>query len=176
MPEAVRFKPIGVAHTSATDDEVRDMGKEIEYAIEVFPEFSDALEGIDGFSHLIVLFHFDKLRPEQKGVLKVKPKKFLRRGLSIDQLPTVGVFSLDSPSRPNPIGFSAVRFVARDGLRLTVRGLEAFDGTPILDIKPYTPERRIPSVKVPAWYSGLDELAKKRREEDAREGRPRPTH
>ena len=174
MPDEIRFRPIGIAHTSASDDDVRDRGRDLEYIIEIAPEFADGLEGIDGFSHLIVLFHFDKLRAEQKGVLKVKPKKFLRRGLSIDQLPTVGVFSLDSPSRPNAIGFSAVKVLSHEGRRFKVRGLEAFDGTPVLDIKPYTPERRIDDIKVPRWYSKLDEMAV--REAKASGERPRPTH
>lgn len=159
MPEEIRFTPIGVAHTSASDEEVRDKGKELDFTIEIFPEFKEALEGIDGFSHLIVIFHFNKLRPEQKGVLKVKPKKFLRRGLNLEQLPWLGVFALDSPSRPNPIGFSVVKFLDHDGLRLVVRGLEAFDDTPILDIKPYTPERVAQGVGVPGWYRDLDALA-----------------
>jgi tRNA-Thr(GGU) m(6)t(6)A37 methyltransferase TsaA len=159
LPEEVRFSPIGVAHTSASDEDIRDKGNELDSIIEVFPEFKEALNGIDGFSHLIVIFHFNKLRPEQKGVLKVKPKKFLRRGLALEQLPWLGVFALDSPSRPNPIGFSVVKFLRRDGLRLDVRGLEAFDGTPVLDIKPYTPERVVADAKVPRWYSDLDVLA-----------------
>jgi tRNA-Thr(GGU) m(6)t(6)A37 methyltransferase TsaA len=162
LPKEFKLSPIGVAHTSATDDEVRDRGKEIEYTIDVLPRFADALDGIDGFSHLIVLFHFDRLRPEQRGVLRVKPKKFLRRGLALEQLPTVGVFGIDSPSRPNPIGFSVVKFHRHDGLRLWVKGLEAFDGTPVLDIKPYTPERRVSSVKVPPWYSELEDLAERK--------------
>jgi tRNA-Thr(GGU) m(6)t(6)A37 methyltransferase TsaA len=159
LPEEIRFIPIGVSHTSASDEEVRDKGKELDFTIDVFPEFREALDGIDGFSHLIVIFHFNRLRPEQKGVLKVKPKKFLRRGLTLEQLPWLGVFALDSPSRPNPIGFSVVKFLRHDGLRLDVRGLEAFDGTPVLDIKPYTPERVIADVGVPRWYSDLDVLA-----------------
>jgi tRNA-Thr(GGU) m(6)t(6)A37 methyltransferase TsaA len=159
LPGEITFTPIGVAHTSASDEDVRDRGKELDFTVDVYPEFKDALDGIDGFSHLIIIFHFNKLRPEQKGVLKVKPKKFLRRGLSIDQLPWLGVFALDSPSRPNPIGFSVVKFLRHEGLRLKVRGLEAFEGTPILDIKPYTPERVVADVRVPRWYSDLDVLA-----------------
>jgi tRNA-Thr(GGU) m(6)t(6)A37 methyltransferase TsaA len=173
LPEDIRFNPIGVAHTSASDEEIRDRGKELDFAIDVFPEFKEALEGIDGFSHLIVIFHFNKLRPEQEGVLKVKPKKFLRRGLVLDQLPWLGVFALDSPSRPNPIGFSIVKFLRHDGLRLDVRGLEAFDGTPILDVKPYTPERVIADVGVPRWYSDLDELAEV---EELKRAHPQSTH
>jgi tRNA-Thr(GGU) m(6)t(6)A37 methyltransferase TsaA len=158
----IAFSPVGIAHTSASDEDVREMGKDLEYTIELFPEYTKALDGIDGFSHLIVLFYFDRLRPEQKGVLRVKPKKFLRRGLTLDELPWLGVFALDSPSRPNPIGFSIVEFVRHDGLRLEVRGLEAFDGTPVLDIKPCSPERLVPAVKVPRWFSDLEGIAKKR--------------
>jgi tRNA-Thr(GGU) m(6)t(6)A37 methyltransferase TsaA len=152
LQKGIRFTPIGVAHTSSSDEDVRAKGKELDFTIDLAPEFEDALDGIDGFSHLIVIFHFNKLRPEQKGVLKVKPKKFLRRGLTLEQLPWLGVFALDSPSRPNPIGFSVVEFLGHDGSRLHVRGLEAFDGTPVLDIKPYTPER---VVKAAAAASGL---------------------
>jgi tRNA-Thr(GGU) m(6)t(6)A37 methyltransferase TsaA len=172
LPEEITFIPIGVARTSASDEEVRDKGKELDFTIDVFPEFKEALDGIDGFSHLIVIFHFNKLRPEQKGVLKVKPKKFLRRGLTLEHLPWLGVFALDSPSRPNPIGFSVVKFLGHDGLRLDVRGLEAFDGTPVLDIKPYTPERVIADVRVPRWYSDLDVLVKEEKLRGAH-GQPR---
>ncbi len=174
--EEIRLRPIGIAHTLATDDEVRDRGKDLEYTIDILPEFADGLEGMDGFSHLIVLFHFDKLRAEQKGVLKVRPKKFLRRGLDLGQLPTVGVFALDSPSRPNPIGFSAVKVLKRDGPHLVVRGLEAFDATPVIDIKPYTPERRVSHIKVPTWYSALERIARQKEAGRQRSKAPRRRH
>ncbi len=161
MTGEITFRPIGVARTGASDEEVRERGKEIEYRVEVFPEFAEALQGIDGFSHLVVFFHFDRLRPDQLGVLRVQPRKFLRRGLPLSQLPWLGVFSLDSPSRPNPMGFSVVEFLRRDGRVLVVKGLEAFDGSPVIDIKPYTPDRVIAGAKVPRWYDDLEERASK---------------
>ncbi|MEM0322330.1 MAG: TrmO family methyltransferase, partial [Thermoprotei archaeon] len=73
--------------------------------IEVYPEFVDGLDGLEGFSHIFVLGYFNMLRPEQIGPLKVKPRGLLRYGFTLDELPTVGVFALDSPTRPNPSPF-----------------------------------------------------------------------
>ena len=78
----IRFKPIGVIHTRASADEVKVGGQEGE--LELFSEFADALDdGIDGYSHLFVLTYFHRLRPEQIGPLKVKPRALLRRALSL---------------------------------------------------------------------------------------------
>jgi tRNA-Thr(GGU) m(6)t(6)A37 methyltransferase TsaA len=159
MSNEITFRPVGYVHASASDDEVRESGKEMTSVVEVLPEFSDALKGIDGFTHLLVLFYFHKLRSDQKGVLLVQPKRLLKRGFRPEELPWLGVFSLDSPSRPNPIGVSIVEVVKREGLRLTVRGLDAFDGTPVLDIKPYTPDRSVSAVGVPQWYKELEARA-----------------
>jgi len=92
-----------------------------------------------------VLAYFDRLRPEQIGPLKVKPRGLLRRGFKLEELPLLGVFALDSPTRPNPIGLSLVRLIKREGNRLFVQGLDFFDGTPILDIKGYRPQYRTDS-------------------------------
>ena len=79
-------------------------------------------------------------------------------GLKPEDVPLLGVFSLDSPSRPNPIGLTIVRLLERRGRFLKVKGLDAFDGTPILDIKPYTPSRAIAGIDVPEWYRRLSKL------------------
>jgi tRNA-Thr(GGU) m(6)t(6)A37 methyltransferase TsaA len=155
MPQEITFSPVGVVRTGATQSEVKERGEELTYDIVIFPEYQQALEGIDGFTHLIVLFHFNQLRPDQQGVLKVQPRRMLKFGFTLDQLPWVGVFCLDSPSRPNPIGLSVVKVLGRNGNTITVRGLEAFDGSPVLDIKPYTPDRAIQDVGVPEWYRRL---------------------
>ena len=84
-----------------------------------------------------MLVYFDRLRSEQIGPLKVKPRALLRRGFGLDNLPELGILALDSPTRPNPIGLTLVRMLRRDGNRIIVNGLDFFDGTPILDIKPY---------------------------------------
>ncbi|MFN3527581.1 MAG: tRNA (N6-threonylcarbamoyladenosine(37)-N6)-methyltransferase TrmO [Candidatus Altarchaeaceae archaeon] len=148
------FKPIGYAYTNFSDEEVKEKGKDIEYRIEILKEYEEGLDKIDGFSHLIVIFYFHKLREDQLNVLKVKPKRYRKFN---NELPLIGVFSCDSPSRPNPIGLSVVEFIKREGRNLYVKGLEAFNGTPILDIKPYTPDRSInkEEIKVPDWYKNL---------------------
>jgi tRNA-Thr(GGU) m(6)t(6)A37 methyltransferase TsaA len=119
----IRFRPIGVVYTKAGDDDVKVQGGQ-EGELEIFPEFADGLDGIDGYSHLFVLVYFDRLRPEQIGPLKVKPRGLLRRGFKLDDLPELGVFALDSPTRPNPIGLTLVQFIARDDNRLQVKGLD----------------------------------------------------
>ena len=150
----IRFKPIGVVHTKASDDEVKGNGEQ-PGELEIFQEFADGLEGIDGYSHLFVLVHFDRLRPEQIGPVKVKPRGLLRLGYKLEELPEVGVFALDSPTRPNPIGLTLVRILRRCGNRLIVQGLDFFDGTPILDIKAYRSEYRTDKFTVPEWFRKL---------------------
>jgi tRNA-Thr(GGU) m(6)t(6)A37 methyltransferase TsaA len=150
----IKFQPIGVIHTQGSDDEVKETSDR-EGVLEIFAEFEAGLEGIDGYSHLFVLAYFDRLRPEQIGPLKVKPRGLLRRGLTLDELPLLGVFALDSPTRPNPIGLTLVRVLKREGNRFFVRGLDFFDGTPILDIKGYRPQYRTDDFAVPEWHRKL---------------------
>jgi len=151
----VLFKPIGVVRTQALETDIRSESKEIEAELEIFPEFEPGLEGIDGYSHLFVLGYFNKLRPDQISPLQVKPVRLVNRGFKLEELPVLGVFSLDSPTRPNPIGLTLVRFISREGRRLKVRGIDFFDGTPILDIKAYRPEYRADEFDVPEWYKKL---------------------
>lgn len=150
----INFKPIGVIHTKASEAEVQATGDR-EGEIEIYPEFADGLDGIDGYSHLFVLVYFDRLRPEQIGPLKVKPRGLLRRGFKLEDLPELGVFALDSPTRPNPIGLTLVRVIRRQGGRIWVQGLDFFDGTPILDVKGYRPQYRTDNYTMPQWFRGL---------------------
>lgn len=150
----IKFKPIGSIHTQSTDAGVREKG-DVEGELEIYPEFAAGLEGIDGYSHLFVLVYFDRLRPEQIGPLKVKPRGLVRRGFKLEDLPELGVFALDSPTRPNPIGLTLVRLLGRTGNRLSVQGLDFFDGTPILDIKGYRPQYRTEDFTLPDWYREL---------------------
>ena len=158
--EEIKFNPIGVVHTQASDDEVRSRTHGLESIIEIYPEFQDALEGLEGFSHLFVIAYLNKLRPDQIGQLKVKPRGLLRYGLNLEDLPLVGVFALDSPTRPNPIGLSLVRFLRIERERnLIVSDLDYFDGTPLLDIKPYQSGYRVDSYSFPQWHTNLLEKA-----------------
>lgn len=108
----VTFKPIGVIHTKGSDAAVREKG-DLEGELEIYPGFQEGLEGIDGYSHLFVLVYFHRLRPEQIGPLQVKPRALVRRGFKLEELPLLGVFALDSPTRPNPIGLTLVRLLKR---------------------------------------------------------------
>jgi tRNA-Thr(GGU) m(6)t(6)A37 methyltransferase TsaA len=150
----ITFKSIGVVHTKGTDADVREKG-DLEGELEIYPEFEDGLQGIDGYSHLFVLAYLDRLRPEQIGPLQVKPRGLVRRGFKLEELPLIGVFALDSPTRPNPIGLTLVRFVKREGNRLFVQGLDFFEGTPILDIKGYRTQYHADKYVMPDWFRGL---------------------
>lgn len=151
------FKPIGIIHTKASEAEVKEKGDR-EGEIEIYPEFAAGLDGIDGYSHLFVLAYFDRLRPEQIGPLKVKPRGLVRRGFKLEDLPELGVFALDSPTRPNPIGLTLVRVIKREGNRIFLQGLDFFDGTPILDIKGYRPQYRVDEYTLPEWFRKLADV------------------
>ncbi|WP_129599211.1 tRNA (N6-threonylcarbamoyladenosine(37)-N6)-methyltransferase TrmO [Methanohalophilus profundi] len=94
--------------------------------IEIYPDFAEALEGVDEFKKIQILFQFDK----SQGY-KLKQKRRTDGKL-------VGLFATRSPHRPNGIGITTVNLLSVDGLTLEVEGLDAIDGTPVLDIKPYT--------------------------------------
>ncbi|MFH0848654.1 MAG: TrmO family methyltransferase, partial [archaeon] len=102
----VEFSPIGVVKRELSDEEEKEAGRKSPVVIQVFPEFQEALEGLDGFSHIFVLSYLDRLRPEQKNHLKIQPRRslLLKTGLRIEEIPLVGVFAIDTPGRPNPIG------------------------------------------------------------------------
>lgn len=151
----ISFTPIGVVRTGATDAEIRAEESAIQGELEIFEEYAAALEGIDGYSHLFVIFHFDQLRPAQIGPLQVRPRRLTRRGFDLEDLPLLGVLALDSPTRPNPIGLTLVRLLGRVERRLSVSGLDCFDGTPILDIKGYQADYRPSEYSLPDWYAQL---------------------
>ena len=149
------LKPVGVVHAKASDSQIKEEHKEVEAVVEIFPEFEEALEGLDGYSHLFILSYFHKLRLDQIGPVKVKPKRATRRGFTLEELPNLGVFALDSPTRPNPIGLTLVRVIKRQDRKLFVAGIDLFDGTPVIDIKPYQPDYQVNKYTVPEWYLKL---------------------
>ena len=122
-------QPIGRVRTPyvETKDIPKGLGAkhDVEGILEVLPEFEAGLLDIDGFSHLIVLWVFDR---SQDFELVVTPPS--------DNRPH-GVFATRSPRRPNPIALTVVELLRRDGRLVHVRGVDMLDGTPMLDIKPY---------------------------------------
>ena len=132
-------RPIGFVHSpySNTKEVPKGLGAkhDAEGVLEIQEEFEVGLTDIEGFSHLIVVWVFD--RSESYELLGIPPS---------DQRPH-GVFATRSPRRPNPIGLTTVELVRRDGRRLHVRGVDMLDGTPILDIKPYLSSIPIETLK-----------------------------
>jgi tRNA-Thr(GGU) m(6)t(6)A37 methyltransferase TsaA len=109
------------------------------------PEWAEALEGIEEFSHIWVLFYLHHVTEERPFVPKVHP-------MGQRDVPLVGALATRTPHRPNPIGLTVVRLLSREGNTLTVRGLDAYDGTPVLDIKPYlTPGDCVSEATAPDW-------------------------
>ncbi len=127
---AFSMKPIGVVRSPFRDTAEIPKGRGAEHhaegTLELRPELEQGLQDIEGFSHLFVLWVFD--RSEAPELLARVP---------LDETRLHGVFASRSPRRPNPIGLTVVELLGREGPRLRVRGLDMLDGTPILDIKPY---------------------------------------
>jgi tRNA-Thr(GGU) m(6)t(6)A37 methyltransferase TsaA len=151
----INFTAIGTVRTQATDPEIRAEKSDIDGELEILPQFAPALEGIDGYSHLFLICHFHQLRPDQIGPLQVTPRRLTRRGFKLEELPLLGVLALDSPTRPNPIGLTLVQLLGREGTRMKVKGLDVFDGTPILDIKGYQSDYTTVEFSLPDWYKRL---------------------
>ncbi len=149
------LEPIGFVRVIQNEEQVRGDHSQVISEIDIQDKFKDGLRGLEGFSHVIVLSYFDRLRDFEKGVLIVRPRRLTRYGVPLEELPEVGVFSLDSPNRPNPVAISIVELLKVNPSSITVKGLDAFDGTPVIDIKPYTPDRAICDVRLPEWYSSL---------------------
>lgn len=123
------FRPIGVVRSPYEDPAQIPRGPGAEHhaegVLELLPAFEPGLADIEGFSHLYVLWVFDRAGPyELAGVPPTDDRPH-------------GVFATRSPRRPNPIGLTVVQLLRREGARLLVRGVDMLDTTPILDIKPY---------------------------------------
>jgi tRNA-Thr(GGU) m(6)t(6)A37 methyltransferase TsaA len=150
--ERIALKPIGVIHTDVSDSQIKEENRETKATLEIFTEFEEALEGLDGYSHLFIISYLHKLKPDQIGFLKVKPRRATRRGFKLEELPTLGIFALDSPTRPNPIGLTLVRLHKINGRKLSVTGIDLFDETPIIDIKAYQSDYEAKQYSMPKWY------------------------
>ena len=151
---------IGIVRTPATDDEIRARASDIISEIQIFPEFREGLDGVERYSHIFVIAYFHKLRREQIGPLKVQPRGLLRSGYDLKDIPFLGVLSLDSPTRPNPIGLTLAKLhEVKDGT-LRVSNLDYFDGTPVLDIKPYRSIYRVEEFSAPSSRAEITRRSK----------------
>jgi len=139
----INYKLIGIIYSPFKEPKETPIqpagGKDIDGTVEVFPEYAEGLKDVEGFSHIILIFHFHL----SKGVsLKTKPY------LDNEER---GVFAIRGPSRPNPIDISTVRLVRIEENILHIKDLDIIDGTPLLDFKPYVPEFDIHEVEKIGW-------------------------
>lgn len=153
--ENVELRPIGFVKAEAIGKEVRDKGNVSK--IILCEDLAEALDGIEDFSHLLVIFWMNKISKEERRTRKVHPRG--RR-----DMPLLGVFATRSPFRPNPIGLTLVELLEVEDHILTVRGLDAFDGTPVLDIKPFDYWDVTGDTRVPEWWMRLEKERSEKRE------------
>ncbi|MDA8139774.1 MAG: tRNA (N6-threonylcarbamoyladenosine(37)-N6)-methyltransferase TrmO [Desulfobacteraceae bacterium] len=135
MNPPFQVNPIGTIHK-----------KEEKIWLELDPRYSAGLLGIEGFSHIMVLYWFDRNdTPEGRATLQVHPRKNPRN-------PLTGVFATHAPVRPNPIALTVCRVLSVDGLRLYLEEIDALDESPLIDIKGYIPDQRNPTdIRLPQW-------------------------
>jgi len=126
------YKPIGVIRTpfkSPVGVPIQpSAGKGIKGLVEIFPEYMEGLKDLEGFSHIILIYHFHLVKKFSLKVIPYMDNEYR------------GVFATRAPARPNPIGISVVRLVKIEGNKLYIEDVDIVDGTPLLDIKPYVPE------------------------------------
>ena len=135
MKDTFKIHPIGIIHK---DDQTA--------SIEVFKIFQDGLFGLEQFSHIIVFSWFHKNdTPQKRRTLKVHPKGDRRN-------PLTGVFATRSPVRPNVIAISTCKILSIKGNIIRIDGIDSFDGTPVIDIKPcLSKDDAIMDMRVPQW-------------------------
>ncbi len=153
-----RYKSIGVIHTPFQDMKgvpIQSAGAAgIKGTVEISQEYAKGIDGIEGFSHVILLYHFHL----SKGFsLKVKP--FLD---GIEH----GVFATRAPKRPNPIGISVVRLLRVSGTTLHIEDVDIVDGTPLLDLKPYVPQFDVREAEKIGWLTERVQAVKHKKADD----------
>lgn len=149
------FRPIGIirtGHTEAVKTPIQPVfADDCSGRAEVLPEFADGLKDVEGFSHLYLLYVFDRA-DEPRLLLKPFMQDVVR-----------GVFATRAPRRPNAIGLSIVRLVRREGNVLYFQGADMLDGTPLLDIKPYTAKFDRIETTSNGWQDEVDPVEARRR-------------
>ncbi len=137
---------------SIRKERVKDYHQKVEKNIcrlQIFEQWTELLDGIEEFSHILVLYWPHLIDPQRRNLRKVHP-------MGRKDIPLQGIFATCSPARPNPVLVSAVPLIERKGNALKVKGLEAVDGSPIIDIKPYvTPYYGADNATVPDWMVQL---------------------
>ena len=147
FPEMICFKPIGIIYTpfiSMSGVPRQSSLSEVEGTIEIFEHFQDGLKDLEYFSHIYCLYYFDLIKP---------PVPLQSRSFSSND--KKGVFSIRTPFRPNPIGLSIFELVKIKQNQIHIKGVDAVDRTPVLDIKPYVSNFDVRSHTRNGWLQGL---------------------
>ena len=141
--DEIRYKPIGIIHSPFKElkgTPIQPAGaRGINGTVEIFPEYGEGLRDIEGFSHIILLYHFH---------LSKGSKLVARPYMDKEEH---GIFAMGGPSRPNPIGISAVCLLKVEENMLRIQDVDIVDGTPLLDIKPYVREFDAREVEKVGW-------------------------
>lgn len=149
--EPVMLRPIGVVRNNVKQPRM-DGWADVRSDVLIREDLVDALDGIEGYSHVIVIFAFDNV-PEGEQRSRVRPRGDPR-------IPEQGVLATRSQVRPSPVGVSVVKLLRRRHNVLRVEALDAIDGTPVLDIKPYFPNYdAVPDARIPEWARELGRQA-----------------
>ena len=147
----ISYKPIGIIHTPYTNKEETPIqgcfAPDSKGSIELCPEYVEGLKDIEGFSHLILIYHF-----HEAGECQLTAKPFLDKEKR-------GIFAIRYFTRPNPIGLSIVKLSKVRGNILDIGEVDMLDGTPLLDIKPYVPQFDIKEGVKDGWYQRASERA-----------------
>ena len=145
--KSIRLKPIGFVRTEADLEDLKHRSARSE--IIVNKKLRRGLDGIGGFSHIFVLYWMHKASKSQREILTVHPRHR-------SDIPKQGIFATRSKYHPNTIGLTIVKLLKKTGNTLVVKGLDAYDGTPVLDLKPYDYWDRPKKIRVPAWWKKLE--------------------
>jgi tRNA-Thr(GGU) m(6)t(6)A37 methyltransferase TsaA len=146
----MELQPIAIVKTGVVEPTDENWAGVIS-ELHVDPGYTEGLRGIEDFSHALIVFWMHRAAFDAATDL-------VRRPRGRDDMPETGIFVQRAKHRPNPIGITAVRILGCEGAVLSVRGLDAIDGTPVLDIKPYVPAfDRVDDARTPAW---IDEIMK----------------
>lgn len=143
----IELRPIGLVKLKTIGN--KGKGRNNVSEIVLRKDLAEALEGIEDFSHLFVIFWMHEISRKDRNTMKVHP-----RGRK--DLPLLGVFATRTPYRPNSIGLTLVELLEVNGNVITVSNLDAFNGTPVLDIKPFDLRDMAKDVKVPKWWTKLE--------------------
>jgi len=141
----MKLKPVGFVKNGVESVPSGDVDwSGVVSEIEIDPALTEVLDGLEEFSHIVVLFWFHKVTAGEMP-LKIRP-------MGKQELPLIGLFATGTPNRPNRIGRTTVRLLKCQGNILTVEGLDALDGTPVIDIKSYHPRHdSITEARAPRW-------------------------